>query len=313
MGKKPKNRANQVAIQKPPSSEKTKPAFTGCSALPEKEREHLAACTLDYQQHDGTDEDFCRRAVQILEENNALVIHNCMDSNGLAVLQETYQRLHQAQSGQTAIGEKDASKRSGTRLYNCLCQLGPACGFYDWKTGTKEARECLLKGRSNKANATSTNSSKAKKQQNNNYCYNPPPKAIWKRITDHFEFTHIARVEVVTSHVGCRAQGWHIDGVHGLTVIFPLVDVGVRQGPTEMDFTVPFIGLYRDSPKVKVPADHPNLYGVMPAGSVLMFNANVSHRGSANIGKIDRPILVLDCSLPTTCLAEGGSRDIWSV
>ena len=153
-------------------------------------------------------------------------------------------------------------------------------------------------------------SSRSKNDTHSYYYDSPKKKAVWRQITDHFEFTHIARVEVVTSHVGCRAQGWHIDGVHGLTVIFPLIDVGVRQGPTELDFSVPFIRLYRDSSKVKKTT---TMHAVIPAGSVLMFNANVSHRGSANIGKVDRPILVLDCSLPTTCLAEGGTRNIWDV
>jgi hypothetical protein len=41
-----------------------------------------------------------------------------------------------------------------------------------------------------------------------------------------------------------------------------------------------------------------------------MFNANVSHRGSANIGSNDRPILVLDTSLPTACL-PAGAVNIW--
>ena len=34
----------------------------------------------------------------------------------------------------------------------------------------------------------------------------------------------------------------------------------------------------------------------MPAGSVLLFNANASHRGTANLSAFDRPILVLDTS-----------------
>jgi hypothetical protein len=213
------------------------------------------------------------------------------------VLHDCYQDLHGQQAGQRAIGEKDASKRSGTRLYNCLCQLGPACDFYNWKGQIKGAQHCL-----NPSATPVTDYRKA-----------PAKPSVWTSITDTFRFRHIARVEVVTSHTGCRAQGWHIDGVHGLTVILPLVDVGVRQGPTELDFSVPFVGLWEGDPKVRrSPSSQQTVRAVMPKGSVLMFNANVSHRGSANIGAKDRPILVLDCSLENTCLAAGGPRDIWS-
>ena len=125
MGKKPKTRPNQVTTPVSTKSPKSTSSFDGCALLPEKERLQLEACTLDYQKQrpNCSDADFCRRAVEILEEHHVLIIHNCMDADGLAVLQETYERLHQEQAGQTAIGEKDASKRSGTRLYNCLCQL----------------------------------------------------------------------------------------------------------------------------------------------------------------------------------------------
>ena len=36
--------------------------------------------------------------------------------------------------------------------------------------------------------------------------------------------------------------------------------------------------------------------GAIPRGSVLLFNANVSHRGTANLSPTDRPVLVLDTS-----------------
>ena len=38
--------------------------------------------------------------------------------------------------------------------------------------------------------------------------------------------------------------------------------------------------------------------GALPRGSLLLFNANVSHRGTANLSRGDRPVLVLDCSPP---------------
>ena len=124
--------------------------------------------------------------------------------------------------------------------------------------------------------------------------------AVWERVCAHYGFDHVKRVEVVTSHPGCRCQGWHVDAVHGLTVIFPLVDVDARKGPTQLDFTVPFNSLRHDGPKVKHRAANAPPMSLAPlhAGSVVIFNANCSHRGTANISAGDRPILVLDCSPP---------------
>jgi hypothetical protein len=64
---------------------------------------------------------------------------------------------------------------------------------------------------------------------NNNNNSGGKGAAVWVDICRRFHLEHVARVEVVTSHVGCRAQDWHIDGTHGLTVIFPLTDVALRQ------------------------------------------------------------------------------------
>ena len=136
----------------------------------------------------------------------------------------------------------------------------------------------------------------------------PASLQVWERVALAFGFSHIARVEVVTSHTGCRAQGWHIDASHGLTVIFPLTGVDITKGPTQVDFVTPFNTLDR-SGKVK---HHDRLspdyvHAAMPAGSVVMFNANCSHRGTANLSATDRPILVLDCSLP----CESADCSVW--
>ena len=217
--------------------EKSKRRVSLSDSLPLKEREHLERCTLDYANTALNDDDFVQRAVNILEQEHVLVIHNCLDDTETKTLYDCYEKHHRLQAGQKAIGEKDASKRSGTRLYNCLCQLGPACGFYDWKDGTMGAKRCL-----NPMSCVDYSTFDYTKK---------PRKPIWKAITDTFHFYHIARVEVVTSHVGCRAQDWHVDGVHGLTVILPLTDVGVRQGPTELDFGPAFVGLWDGDPKVR--------------------------------------------------------------
>lgn len=97
-------------------------------------------CTLDYaatslRSHD----DFARKAVEILEQEHLLVIRNSLNDDEVQVLHDycCKEDLHGQQAGHRAIGEKDASKRSGTRLYNCLCQkLGLACDFCNWKDRT---------------------------------------------------------------------------------------------------------------------------------------------------------------------------------
>ena len=98
-------------------------------SLPPQEQEHLERCTLDHANTALDDDAFVQRAVSILEQEHVLIIHNCLNEKEIGTLHDCYEDLHRLQAGQKAIGEKDASKRSGTRLYNCLCQLGPACGF----------------------------------------------------------------------------------------------------------------------------------------------------------------------------------------
>ena len=230
-----------------------------------------------------------QQATTILEKYHMVILHNTLTPEEITAIESEYKALLDFK-GDSAIGEKDASKRSGTRFYNCKCQVGPACTFNGWKCGSENTKS-LLHSTNNWKKGTS----------------------IWERVTNHFGFQHIARVEVVTSHPGCRNQGWHTDGSHGLTVIFPLVDVDLRKGPTQMDFDTPFNSLYEDRGKVggkKKSNDAPSYAkAAMPKGSVVLFNANMSHRGTANLSKSSRPILVLDCSL--RCQHE--SESIWDV
>ena len=116
---------------------------------------------------------------------------------------------------------------------------------------------------------------------------------------------HVARVGVVTSHQRCRNQDWHVDTPIGLTGIFAVVDVDVQKGPTQMDFTIPFNAILEGHPKVKNCSGLATCHIATPAGAVLMFNANCSYRGTANLSRADRPILVLDCSPP--CQSDGAS------
>jgi hypothetical protein len=228
------------------------------------------------------------QATTILERYHMCILHDILSHENIQSIYSEYEALLDFK-GDSAIGEKDASKRSGTRIYNCKCQVGPACKFHGWKKGSEQSKNILHSQRSNNG------------------------LSVWERVTNHFGFEHVARVEVVTSHPGCRDQGWHTDGAHGLTVIFPLVGVDLRKGPTQMDFVTPFNSLHVNRGKVggkkKSPDAPDSARAAMPSGSVVLFNANMSHRGTANLSKSGRPILVLDCS--PKC--EHESESIWNV
>lgn len=207
-------------------------------------------------------------AAEALAANQVCVLHNALTADEV----ETVLREYDANEKVSAIGEKESAKRSGTRLFNCPCQLGPSCAFDGWRSDATRAIVC----------------SDADERR----------KKPWREVVRRCGFDHVARVEVVTSHVGCRHQGWHVDGARGLTALFALVDVDPRLGPTQMDFDVPFMDVTTGA-KVKggVPHAPSTVFaGAMPKGSLVLFNANVSHRGTANLGASDRPVLVLDCS-----------------
>jgi len=214
------------------------------------------------------------RALETLQRFNMVILHNALSAEEMGSIKEEYEEL--IDFSQAAIGDKDASKRSGTRLYNCDCQLGPGCGFKGWKEGAHKSRN-VLHDHSRSG-----------------------PSSVWEAVCHQLGFSHIARVEMVTSHKGCRHQDWHVDGAHGVTVIFPLISTCLERGPTQLDFVTPFNSLAGDQGKVKKrdPAAPESCHAAMPAGSVLIFNANTSHRGTANLSTGDRPILVLDCSKP---------------
>ena len=266
------------------------------ATLPDEERMFLRRVSLQWPRADGKhrnkkaqdsiEAQLVERAVEILEKHHMVIIHNVLSEAEVAEVRKEYESLLDF-SGDSAVGEKDATKRSGTRFYNCHCQVGPNCPWQGWKSGSEQSRSVLHRSNG--------------------------PLRTWEKITRHFKFVHIARVEVVTSHKGCRNQGWHEDAAHGLTVIFPLAPVDLRKGPTQMDFSFPFNNLKEHSGKVggkKRDMSAPKMArAAMPCGSVVLFNANMSHRGTANLTNSDRPILVLDCSL--RCEHEAAS--IWDL
>lgn len=203
--------------------------------LPEPERRFLTDCAkvpcghvvgreFPTNEQKADEERAVAQAVASLETFHMCILENALSQEDVAQITADFAAMLDFK-GDSAIGEKKASQRSATRMYNCKCQVGPACGWSGWKGDSLGTRERL-----------------------HDDCRRP---AVWERVCAHFDFTHIKRCEVVTSHPGCRAQGWHVDAMNGLTVIFPLVDVDARKGPTQLDFTIPFNNLLADGPKNK--------------------------------------------------------------
>jgi hypothetical protein len=283
--------------------------------LTPEEQLFLSKVSIDCgHEHHSNSDTIVTQATTILEHYHMVILHNVLTPEDIQSIYGEYEDLLDL-TGDSAIGEKDASKRSGTRFYNCRCQVGPACTFHGWKGGSEQTKEILHGHKARHVHHKPRQHRKHNKSSGAGVGYGGRPQQLqtWERITRHFGFEHIARVEVVTSHPGCRNQGWHTDGTHGLTVIFPLVNVDLRKGPTQMDFNTPFNNLHENSGKVggkKKRMDAPDFArAAMPKGSVVMFNANMSHRGTANLSKTGRPILVLDCSL--RCVHEAVS--LWDV
>jgi len=213
---------------------------------------------------------YVEQIIETLHKYNICIILNALSDPEIAACMSNYDSLLDL-NGVTAIGEKDASKRSGTRFYNCRCQQGPKCGFKGWRVGADNVRGV----------------------------YEPDDPPVWRRVIDKMDIPHIARVEMVTGHSGCRAQGWHVDALRGVTAIFAMTDVDVQKGPTEINFMEHFTSLDLTRGKVKGGLGLGNVgstFAAMPKGSLVMFNANCVHRGTANLSKFDRPVLVLDCS-----------------
>ena len=137
--------------------------------LPLDEQRFLRMISLDAASGNGIDpDDLVARAVDILEQYHMVILHGVLDDGEIATLHADYQHFLDF-SGDAAIGEKDASKRSGTRLYNCACQVGPACKFRGWKDGSEGSKH-VLHAKPCKANG-----------------WNGKPR-VWERIVNHFDF-----------------------------------------------------------------------------------------------------------------------------
>jgi hypothetical protein len=91
------------------------------------------------------EEGLVDKAIETLKKHSACILHNALSSAEMDSMLEDYDNLLDT-TGQKAIGEKDASKRSGTRFFNCACQLGPGCKFHDWRDGSEKVMEVINRG-----------------------------------------------------------------------------------------------------------------------------------------------------------------------
>lgn len=104
---------------------------------------------------------------------------------------------------------------------------------------------------------------------------------------------------------GSEAQGqsWHSDGghlyddvdlpCHCLNVFVPLVDLDTLNGPTEF-----ILGSHRVKPKLAGQSNGSVLSSRCHAGTAIVFDYRIKHRGSANQTQSQRPMLYFTYSKP---------------
>jgi len=108
---------------------------------------------------------------------------------------------------------------------------------------------------------------------------------------------------VAKSGGGGGDQRWHRDGdflfeddedgggfrpAHALTVFVPLVDLDATNGPTE----------FRLGSHVRGASGGPEVAAAVSAGTALLFDYRVKHRGLANASRADRPVLFFAFARP---------------
>jgi hypothetical protein len=222
--------------------------------------------------HQVEEQEIVNLALEALDTCHMCILHNALSEKDLEFIKDEYADLL-GFTGKSAVGEKDSSKRSATRLFNCTCQ-NEKCDWYGWRERTMNTRDIV---------GVDSDYPSIKFGQSSNAVHGYQTCArlnAWTQILQTLKFQHVARVEIVTSHVGCRNQAWHVDGDHGLTVIFALADVDLPKGPTQLDFTIPFNSLQEGGGKIKV-LEHvsfPCLHVVFDlphAGRSKQFDANL--------------------------------------
>lgn len=110
---------------------------------------------------------------------------------------------------------------------------------------------------------------------------------------------YLEKCGLIVSHPGSEAQRWHMDTphlfacrehlpVHSLTVFVPLCDLVTSNGPTEFQLHT---HIKANLPKQKVHAT-----ACCGAGSVVLYDTRIMHRGGPNASDTDRTLVYLTLS-----------------
>ena len=111
--------------------------------------------------------------------------------------------------------------------------------------------------------------------------------------------TYLEKCGLIQAHPGATAQRWHMDTPHlfacrehlpphSLSVFIPLCDLDASNGPTEFQLMSHIkANLVRSSRCAAT---------CCPAGSLVVYDPRVMHRGGANQSGADRPLVYLTLS-----------------
>ena len=111
--------------------------------------------------------------------------------------------------------------------------------------------------------------------------------------------TYLEKAGMLVSHPGAEAQRWHMDTPHlftvgahlpphSLSVFVPLVDLTPANGPTEFQ-----LGTHV---KANLVAPQRHALACCPAGSLVVYDIRVMHRGGPNVSDAKRPVVYLTFS-----------------
>ena len=110
---------------------------------------------------------------------------------------------------------------------------------------------------------------------------------------------YLEKCGLIVSHPGSEAQRWHMDTphlftsrehlpVHSLSVFVPLCALVPSNGPTEFKL--------HSQIKANLVRSQAHACACCPAGSIIMYDTRIMHRGGPNLSQEDRPLLYLTLS-----------------
>ena len=111
--------------------------------------------------------------------------------------------------------------------------------------------------------------------------------------------TYLEKAGLLVSHPGAEAQRWHMDTPHlftvgshlpphSLSVFVPLVDLIPANGPTEFH-----LGTHQ---KANLVSKQRHVKACCSAGSLVMYDVRIMHRGGPNGSEAERPVVYMTFS-----------------